>query len=70
MYNTKGGTELISKPAIWIDKLEQLIVEVDKSDEWFTTLGYTGLKISNIKRAQKVFLANRSYLTVMGVDSK
>ena len=70
MYNTKGDTELISKPAIWINKLEQLIVEVDKSDEWFTTLGYTGLKISNIKRAQKVFLANRSYLTAMGVDSK
>ena len=69
MYNTKGGTVLMTKPDVWVTKLEQLMAEVDASEEWITTLGNTGLKLANIKRPQKVFIANRSYLAAMGVDT-
>jgi len=68
IYNTKGNIPTVKNPPCWLTKLQKVFSAVERHPNWISTLSNTTASIEKIRGYQTVLIAERDYLTAIGVS--
>ena len=67
MYKTAGNVPRMKDPPSWLKKLITAFQAIDVHANWISSLSNTTASIDKLRGRQTIFIADRDYLTAIGV---